>query len=225
MDSTEKPLSSEEELALLRQKVAALEAENNWLKEENLKWKQLADHDPVTNLLNLRGFNSALENQLAQLKRHPERSATLLAFDLDDFKLFNDQHGHPAGDRLLKLIAQVVQEQTRVEDIKAAEPKPNQTWPKQTPNNHYQSRTGGDEFLIALIDADVQGANKVADRLRMAITAKAQEVFGWEQTISLGLSPVEPADTAESWREKADKALYAAKHRGKNQSAVYPPAT
>jgi diguanylate cyclase (GGDEF)-like protein len=127
-----------------------------------------------------------------------------MMIDIDDFKSFNDRHGHPRGDDALRAVSAVIRVNLRDSDIAA--------------------RYGGEEFVILLPETDASGARLVADRIREGI--EAQKVVVESQalascTVSIGLASF-PAHvpTAAALVESADKALYRAKHRGKNRVEV-----
>lgn len=151
-------------------------------------FKKLSYLDHLTGLLNRRGFDKALDQEFKRSQRlgHP---FTLLSIDLDHFKRFNDTHGHPAGDKLLQSLAAVFKKQVREIDL--------------------VSRTGGEEFIVLLLETDKKAAYLVAERIRQAFANESP----W-QTISLGIAsyPAD-ADTITLLLQKADRALYQAKEK------------
>ncbi len=158
-----------------------------------------AMRDGLTGLVNHVTFKERLQEELARANRQGQSVALLMA-DLDDFKVINDMHGHPAGDRFLRLCADLVRAATRAEDIPA--------------------RYGGEEFAIIMPDTNLQGALLVAERIRSRIERDARltaEGRSLRVTISLGVAVCpEHAPDGEALIRAADTALYVAKRFGKN---------
>jgi diguanylate cyclase (GGDEF)-like protein len=165
----------ERELAGARTRMAELEAH--------------AEIDPLTEVLNRRGFERELKRSLAHTKRYGT-SAALLYFDLDGFKAVNDRHGHAAGDAVLKAVATVLARHVRASDVVA--------------------RLGGDEFAVLLwhlTEADARGkaqALEAAIRRTTATHAGAALSVGASAGIALLLPLDQPADVLE----RADRAMY-----------------
>lgn len=125
-------------------------------------------------------------------------------FDIDHFKKVNDTYGHPAGDKVIQAVADVVREQMRDTD--------------------YAGRYGGEEFVILLPDIDSAGAQVFAERLRLRIEALvvSHEEQQIRFTVSLGVADLSlPMDEYKQLIERADQALYASKKGGRNQTNVY----
>lgn len=162
--------------------------------EIHLRLMKLADHDGLTtNFLNNQGFMDALSRELQVIKRF-EYAGTLMALDIDHLKQFNDELGHPEGDKLIKLYAAQIEIHSRASDIKG--------------------RLGGDEFAVFLIGADGEQAMVVAERIRTGIIEEVKKEFPnliWDQTVSIGLSQTQKEDIADSLRQRTDQALYEAK--------------
>lgn len=169
---------------------------------ENLRYQSI--RDPLTGLYNRRYLEDFLFKQIHQAERS-KVSLAVLMLDLDHFKKINDTFGHDAGDLALKEVGQILQEDIRLGDVAA--------------------RYGGEEFVILFYDIDGITAKKKAEALRMAI-AKLQIKYGAHQVgqinISIGIS-LYPKDArnAADLIESADKALYQAKHNGRNQVVLY----
>jgi diguanylate cyclase (GGDEF)-like protein len=149
--------------------------------------------DPLTGLLNRRGLEERFAAELARAKRDA-RPLAVVAVDIDHFKRVNDDHGHQAGDRALVWLASMLNEHTRGADIVA--------------------RVGGEEFVIVLPGADGASTLDFAERLRAAIEDGEAEV---PFTISAGVAAALAPSTAHTLLDAADRALYAAKHAGRNR--------
>lgn len=163
-----------------------------------------AIRDPLTGLYNRRYMEEALGRELARAQRG-RLPLTVLMLDLDHFKRFNDTAGHPAGDVLLKQVATVVETRTRKEDVAC--------------------RYGGEEFVLILPGMPFEVARRRADELRRAVGEASVEYGGQSLgsvTISIGLACYSRHGlTGEELLSAADKALYYAKERGRNQVAAY----
>lgn len=149
--------------------------------------------DPLTGLLNRRGLTRELDREMARAARRRSPLGFAL-MDLDNFKAYNDEHGHAAGDRLLTRAARAWVARIRAHDTLA--------------------RYGGEEFVILLPDcgAGAAAALEVVERVRAA-TPEAQ-------TASVGLALWDGHEHADRLAERADAALYAAKDRGRNRALV-----
>ena len=161
-----------------------------------------ASTDPLTGLLNRRGFQSVIDHELARSERGG-RSFSLLMCDCDFFKHLNDQLGHHAGDDALHAIGKLLEENKRRIDVAA--------------------RVGGEEFALVLPETDQHEAFIVAERLR----SRFADGFADQPvplTLSLGVATYPTHGvTADALLRAADEALYAAKRAGKNQVAAALP--
>jgi diguanylate cyclase (GGDEF)-like protein len=159
--------------------------------------------DTLTGLVNRRGFDTNLAQTIADGARRG-RSAALLMIDIDNFKLYNDTFGHPAGDRALRVVADVLRKHAnRTRDVAA--------------------RFGGEEFALIMPETNLRGAAVVAERLRAAIEATGiRQGDGARHrvvTVSIGVAAVSNAAeaTPASMLAEADRALYRAKAAGRNR--------
>lgn len=164
-----------------------------------------ATTDGLTGLYNHRYFQGRLEEEITRAKR-TESKLSLLMLDIDHFKSYNDQNGHPQGDEILKAIAEVLNRNVRSIDI--------------------VSRYGGEEFAIILPEITGENALSVAERIRESV--ENTNFFGSENqpnkrlTVSIGIA-IYPVDamSKEDLIKKADQALYQAKYQGRNTIHLY----
>ena len=156
--------------------------------------------DPLTKLFNKRYLLDRLDSELKFARRHGT-PLSLLMLDLDHFKKINDTEGHLAGDAVLTNLAAVLTKAVRNEDVVA--------------------RFGGEELAIILRAIPMDPAAMLAERLRKLVEQTATSHGGHElrATVSIGAAgyPSTPAETVEQLIEAADRALYAAKHAGRNR--------
>ncbi|PXX99864.1 sensor domain-containing diguanylate cyclase [Halomonas sp. LBP4] len=160
------------------------------------RWE--AEHDPLTGLLNRRGFERRLEEALAEWHKTGTPSALML-FDLDRFKPINDQGGHALGDEMLRRIAQVVAWEVRRSD--------------------HVARQGGDEFGVLLPSCTLAQARRIAETLREAVAEIRVRYQGHEYrvTLSVGVTAFQEGDrVAATVIRRADAASYRAKAAGRN---------
>jgi diguanylate cyclase (GGDEF)-like protein len=159
--------------------------------------KSESTHDPLTGCVRRSPAAEMLATELRRSRRI--RSAvSAIMFDLDGFKQVNDQHGHQCGDRLLADIGRLLLRQLRTSDIRC--------------------RYGGDEFLLILPETPAAGARQVAESLRVAVSALVVPWRGQQLSVtaSVGVVTGEGEIDAEQLIARADRALYAAKHAGRN---------
>jgi len=164
-----------------------------------LQLMTLATIDPLTGALNRRSFFERSTAALEQGRRSPQPLSVLM-IDADRFKQINDQHGHAAGDAVLKALAATLRESTRGIDI--------------------VGRLGGEEFAVLLAEADQVSASQTAERLRATVAALRVEIDGAviRFTVSIGVALVAPADTLlDIALARADAALYVAKESGRDR--------
>lgn len=164
----------------------------------------LAVQDSLTGIFNRRSFMEFSKREIYRVLRNPGFAVSLVMIDLDNFKAINDQFGHPVGDKALVAFTATIQKQLREFDI--------------------FGRVGGEEFAILLADTDVETAVHITERLRAAVEAlriqadKKREVsitasFGVVSSMQLRKKDIE----IDSMLDLADRALYKAKQKGRNQ--------
>jgi diguanylate cyclase (GGDEF)-like protein/PAS domain S-box-containing protein len=170
---------------------------------EQLRLTQGCDH--LTGIANRRTFFEAAEIEMARWRRQP-RPLSLLLLDADHFKAINDQHGHPAGDAVLRDLAATLSAGFREVDVVA--------------------RVGGEEFAVLLPSTGLEGAVAVANRLLAAVAARSVEVDGVRipYCVSGGVATMDDSVSGlDALMKRADEALYAAKHAGRNRIARWLP--
>jgi len=178
----------------LRETAPVLEAKRlmDTLRESNLR-------DAMTGLHNRRFLEEYVETIVATSQRR-KAQISILMLDLDYFKMVNDNHGHDAGDAVLKALAKVLAQSVRSSDLVI--------------------RYGGEEFLIILQDTAEESADAVAEKIRASVEALKVQVGGTtlQKTISIGISDF-PKDSETFWQavKYADVALYRAKEEGRNR--------
>ncbi len=175
------------------------------LAEELLRAKEEAQLDPLTGLLNRRGFDLALSAQLDKARNSdPDKPepVTLILLDIDRFKDINDKYGHLFGDKVIQGLSRVMDGAVMRKD--------------------FVSRYGGEEFAIILPATDATGGIAVAERIRETVSlsrirrANANETIS-NITISAGVATYRPGDTQDTIVDRADRALYQAKNEGRNR--------
>ena len=162
---------------------------------------QSALRDPLTDTGTRIAMDQTLQREIEMSRRHLQ-PLSLLMLDIDHFKHINDNHGHSAGDDVLRGVAASIKSQLRNVDM--------------------VFRFGGEEFLILLSNTGREAAAMVGERLRFAAQAKNFSADGnlIELTVSLGCSTLLPGESAESLLRRADSALYVAKREGRNRLAM-----
>jgi diguanylate cyclase (GGDEF)-like protein len=191
-DFIKKPFENEHLIHIVNQ---SLEKYRTLKEKEKLEEevRRLSITDDLTGLYNYRHFFKTLESELVRLKRQ-NTSLSLLMFDLDNFKRYNDSCGHLEGDRVLKKIGEIIKHSIRS-------------------NVDTGYRYGGDEFAALLIGATVDQALTIAERIRSSI-----EDAGFKDiTVSIGLAEFREDFDLERFVKSADDAMYVVKHSGGNR--------
>ncbi len=172
---------------------------------DNARLYRYAVTDEMTKLYNHRYFQQRLDEELQRCNRYSSH-VSLILIDVDHFKKFNDTYGHLEGDRVLKTVARIIEDNIREIDI--------------------ASRYGGEEFTVICPERSVEGAMVPAERIRTAIENYDFKIQGASVplTISIGVSCYpELSRNKKELILKADKALYFSKNNGRNQSSLYHP--
>ncbi|MEM9739875.1 MAG: GGDEF domain-containing protein [Pseudomonadota bacterium] len=185
--------------------LAAFAAQNDYrLGKYRDQLERFASTDALTGLLNRRFFNHRLGEELRRMERSGETAAIIL-FDIDHFKSINDEHGHKAGDVVLKTVALAVQSELRGPMDRLA-------------------RWGGEEFIVLLTGLSLTQAKSVAERLRKRVeeTVVYQGQSKIMCTASFGVATLLAGDAQQDTIDSADVALYQAKHLGRNRTVTAP---
>jgi diguanylate cyclase (GGDEF)-like protein len=177
-----------------------LEASYRVMEQANQQLEKLATTDTMTGLANHRMFQQTLRTQVAQANRY-KLPLSLLLMDVDHFKKYNDEFGHPAGDQVLSQLGRILLDSVRAGDLAA--------------------RYGGEEFAVLLPHTELATAVNVAERLRQLV---AEHPFPHRAiTLSVGVAALHVhAVDADGLVHLADRALYAAKRGGRNRVVVAP---
>lgn len=175
------------------------------LKEQYDQVRSEVFTDPLTGIANRRGLDSALRKLTADGTQLPQLS--VLMIDLDNFKPFNDKHGHLVGDQVLCFATKILKHATRGSDL--------------------ISRYGGDEFAVLLPDTNLHEAKSVAFNILKRFQSNtikrrsSREVLG-TLSASVGVAELHADETIEDMMERADKGLFASKRNGRNQVTALP---
>jgi diguanylate cyclase (GGDEF)-like protein len=169
------------------------------LRESERRYKELSITDDLTKLYNSRHFYERLHLEMERTTRY-RHPLSLLMVDIDDFKKFNDTHGHLAGDKVLAKTGKVIQNALRDSD------------------SGY--RYGGEEFAVILPETSGPGAVQVAERIRKEFAAMSiplPETGACSITASIGVTELREREKSSEFIRRADRNLYAAKAAGKNR--------
>jgi diguanylate cyclase (GGDEF)-like protein len=170
-------------------------ATRRWI--DAMQFMRRANTDSLTGVNNLRKGYEVLEQEILRARRY-QRPLSLIMFDIDHYKEFNDSLGHQVGDGVLKKISKLVLSGLRATDTLA--------------------RWGGDEFLIICVETDLDTSRQLAERLRRSIEGSPLQGL-WNTTASFGVAQFENGDDFNSFTRRVDDRLYVAKTQGKNRVA------
>jgi len=188
---------------LLHEHLEAKSREIALLQEELEQERRRASTDPLTGLANRRTFTETLAQHAEKITQPGELS--LLIVDIDHFKEVNDTHGHLIGDRVIRFLAQVLQQHTKGQDLAA--------------------RYGGEEFVVLLPNTGLRGASAVAEQIRHAMSEAKLVRSDNKQplgriTVSIGVAAYQPGEDPMDLVNRADQALYRSKQGGRNKVTV-----
>ena len=191
----------EAQVAQLTERLREMETESAQLRERIGEEHRQALTDPLTGIPNRLAYQERIAQEYARWKRFNTPLA-LLIWDVDRFKHINDQYGHKAGDKVLKVIAGTLADNIRETDFLA--------------------RYGGEEFVLLMTGAGQPAIGEVADKLRAAVETCGFHYRGENVpiTISCGIAEFRDGDHVEGVFERADRALYRAKDQGRNRCVI-----
>ncbi len=189
---------AEQRLDELTERLQAMESETDALRERVREERRQALTDSLTGIPNRLAWEERLEQEYARWKRFDE-PLHILVWDIDKFKQINDEYGHKAGDRVLTTIAELLSGQIRETDFIA--------------------RYGGEEFVMLATGAEPEDVTALCEKLRQSVETCGFHFRGSQVpvTISCGISQFNEDDSPERVFERADRALYMAKDKGRNR--------
>jgi two-component system cell cycle response regulator len=196
-DYLRKPFEPAEVIARVSAAVRVKELQDD-LRARNAELDHIARSDPLTGLANRRHLDEQLAAHAASAERH-HHELSVAVVDIDTFKAVNDSFGHGAGDAVLREVARRIAASARVEDV--------------------VGRWGGEEFIVILPHCGLDGAVVVSERIRKAVAAspvRSDDGVVIPVTVSIGCT----GGADDRLIERADAALYAAKHAGRNRTVV-----
>jgi diguanylate cyclase len=190
-------------LSTLTSRLETSHQEVSRLQSELKRAREEASLDPLSGILNRRGFDFEL-NRLCRTTSEQGGTFSLVMVDIDFFKKINDSYGHQFGDQVIRAVGQALSQLTQRKDVAA--------------------RYGGEEFALLLLETPAAGAREVADRVRSAIARGTIKRGGSEAvgniTISAGVAQCLRGEDPQSLIARADRALYASKQGGRNRVTV-----
>ena len=191
----------------LEDRFLILQRENLDLVMKNRILSEISHKDALTGLYNRFYVMEKIDSEMNRALRHGYPISVLM-LDLDHFKRINDSYGHPVGDEVLKIVGQVLRDSCRVYDV--------------------AGRYGGEEFCIVLPETQVGNTTQVAERIRnrLATTPLSVGSTSIVVTASIGVAGMDSTEgvlSASTLVERADRALYSAKHLGRNRVEMWNP--
>lgn len=185
----------------LQERIGRMESEAGELRKKLARNRDKLMHDTLTGVRSRLAYDETLAQEMSRYRRYHE-AFSLAVLDIDHFKRVNDDYGHTAGDKALKLVAELMQGRIRESD--------------------FLFRTGGEEFVVLLPKTGISGARPLVEDIREAV---GESGFHYESqpvpiTLSAGLTQVRDDDTAETLFNRADDAMYRAKKGGRDRLVV-----
>jgi len=198
---TEREERSASEIKELSAQLDTFQSEVSTLHRKLEQAREAAIQDALTGLPNRMAYDERIQEEIERARRY-QRPLSLAIIDVDFFKKINDKFGHPAGDKVLKILAEVFKKRTRDSDFVA--------------------RMGGEEFMLVLTETSADDALIVTDKLRGVIE---QANFHFRDTavpvtVSCGITDYSEGDSVEELYSRADEALYEAKEGGRNRCVL-----
>ncbi len=189
--------ATEERNQKLTQQLSRMEQETHELQAMLNENRAKLLYDALTGVYSRMAYDERIQQEWSRWNRY-QTPFSYAILDIDHFKQINDTYGHSAGDKALKIIAQLMQQYLRDSDC--------------------VFRIGGEEFVLLLTETSAQSANKLVAKLRDAIAESSIHFKGEpvRLTLSAGITETRDGDTIETIYERADAALYKAKHSGRN---------
>lgn len=172
-----------------------IEERTQALVQQTSELETLANTDPLTSMYNRRKFSEILAQEIKRHQRY-QKSFSLINIDIDHFKKINDNYGHDTGDRVIEDFSQTLRSNIRETDSAC--------------------RWGGEEFILLVIETDINSVILVAEKIRKILDTSTIEPVG-KVTASLGVTQVKEGDSCESIITRSDQALYKAKNNGRNR--------
>lgn len=193
----ERHVATEERNQKLTQKLSQMEQETEALQSKLDENRTKLMYDALTGVYSRMAYDERILQEMSRWTRY-QTPFSYAILDIDHFKQINDSYGHSAGDKALKIVAQLMQQYVRQSD--------------------YVFRIGGEEFVLLLTDTGAADAGKMVAALRAAIAESSVHFKGEpvRLTLSAGITETRSGDGVESIYERADAALYKAKHSGRN---------
>ncbi len=197
--------SMQEAVSSLKEQLDASQREIQDLKKEVMRAREDSLQDGLTGLVNRRGFDLVLEQTLTELTDASEQLPCILIGDIDHFKKINDSFGHLFGDKVIRAVAQVLQKNTKSEDVAA--------------------RYGGEEFILLMKAATLEEAIRLAESIRHMVENSKVRRSGTNEsvatvTLSLGVARFISGESAADFIGRADQALYSSKAGGRNRVSI-----
>jgi diguanylate cyclase (GGDEF)-like protein len=196
-------------LRMFEDRIGRLEGENLDLLMQNRTLSEISARDSLTGLYNRWYVMEKIDSEMNRALRHGSPMSVLM-LDLDHFKKVNDSFGHGVGDEVLKVVGQVLRESCRVYDV--------------------AGRYGGEEFCVVLPETRVGNTKQVAERIRSRLASTELPVGSSSITVtaSIGVAGMDSVSdegvvSAAALLDRADRALYSAKHHGRNRVELWLP--
>ncbi|MBU2918645.1 diguanylate cyclase [Psychrosphaera sp. F3M07] len=186
-------------LSKMETKLSKMEERTSFYRTKWLEEKSRSETDALTGLPNRGAYDKRFDEEFHRWIRHPE-PLCLAVLDLDHFKSINDKYGHSVGDKTLQIVAKTLRKHFRVSD--------------------YVARYGGEEFVCILTNTDPKESMLALEKVRLAIEAIPFSIKKdrLNITVSIGVTALKATDNTHTVFDRADKALYEAKHTGRNKT-------